>query len=108
LVVSYVWTCREFDLGGADVAWLSMIVAVVAALLMVSNFRYFSFKSLKVNDRVPFLWALALLGIFVLLAIDLPRHLLALLIVYVVSGPAYTIWNLRRSRSRREVGKGPP
>src|SRR5690606_27669840 len=31
LVVSYVWTCREFDLAGADVAWLSLGVATVAA-----------------------------------------------------------------------------
>lgn len=108
LMVSYVWTCRTFDLSGADVAWVSLAVAITAALLMVSNFRYYSFKTLKVNDRVPFLWALALLGIFVLLAIDLPRHLLLLTVVYVVSGPAYTIWTLRRNRQRRDVVRHPP
>jgi CDP-diacylglycerol--serine O-phosphatidyltransferase len=111
LMVSYVWTCREFELAGADVVWLSLAVTVAAGLLMVSNFRYFSFKTLKVNDRVPFIWALAGLGVFVLLAIDLPRHMLVLALVYVASGPIYTIWTLRRSRggrSRRDGAKGGP
>lgn len=107
LMVSYVWTCREFGLAGGDVVWLSLVIAIVAALLMVSNFRYYSFKTLKVSDRVPFLWTLALLGIFVLLAIDLPRHLLLLAAIYVVSGPVYTIWGLRRRRSRREIQPPP-
>ena len=107
LVVSYVWTCREFDLAGADVAWLSLGVATVAALLMVSNFRYYSFKTLKVNDRVPFFWALVLLGLFVLLAIDLPRHLLLLLLIYTASGPVYTLWGLRHRRHQREAARHP-
>lgn len=107
LMVSYVWTCSEFGLAGDDVAWLSLAVAVTAALLMVSNFRYYSFKTLKVNDRVPFLWALALLGVFVLLAIDLPRHLLLLTLAYVISGPIYTFWSLRRNRHRRDVARHP-
>lgn len=108
LVVSFVWTCREFELSGADVAWPALGLVTAAAVLMVSNFRYFSFKTLKVNDRVPFIWALALLGVFVLLAIDLPRHMFVLVAIYVVSGPVYTVWNLRRSRSRREHARHPP
>lgn len=108
LLVSYVWTCREFGLAGGDVVWLSLAVTMAAALLMVSNFRYYSFKTLKVNDRVPFFWALALLGVFVFLAIDLPRHLLLLLLVYTVSGPVYTLWGLRHRRSRREAARHPP
>ncbi len=109
LVVSFVWSCHTFELSGSDVVWLSLAVGMLAALLMVSNFRYYSFKTLKMNDRVPFLSALVLLGIFVFLVVDLPRHLFLLLAVYVVSGPAYTIWSLRRSRrSRREGGRPTP
>lgn len=109
LMVTYVWTCRTFGLDGGDVVWFSLAVAVTAGLLMVSNFRYYSFKTLAINDRVPFLWALALLGVFVLLAVDLPRHLFALLLVYVASGPIWTIWTLRRSRrQRREQAKPSP
>lgn len=109
LVVSFVWSCHTFDLSGPDVVWLALAIGSTAALLMVSNFRYYSFKTLKVNDRVPFLSALILLGIFVLLAIDLPRHLFLLLVVYVVSGPVYTIWSLRRSRrGRREASRPAP
>ncbi|MBX3727066.1 MAG: CDP-diacylglycerol--serine O-phosphatidyltransferase [Xanthomonadales bacterium] len=108
LVVSFVWTCREFELSGADVAWPALGVMTAAAVLMVSNFRYYSFKTLKVNDRVPFLWALALLGVFVLLAIDLPRHMFILVAIYVASGPIYTVWNLRRSRRSRREQLRPP
>jgi len=108
LVVTFVWTCHEFGLTGYDVTWLSLILIVTAGLLMVSNFRYYSFKTLKVGDRVPFLWALVPLGIIVLLAIDLPRHLFVMALLYVVSGPIWTLWNLRRNRLRRERSQTPP
>ena len=98
LVASFVWTCTEFGLAGSDLRYPAMGVTVVAALLMVSPVRYFSFKGGGPrNDRVPFLAMLVVLVVLVGIAIDPPLVLLAITAVYAVSGPAYAMYRrLRR------------
>lgn len=101
LCMAFVWSIEKFDLSGIDVQFMTPFVAVTAGLLMVSNFRYFSFKSWPTSDRVPFVWIPAALLIIVALAIDPPRVLLAIGVLYVVSGPIMTLWGLRRRREAR-------
>jgi len=76
---------------------------VVAGLLMVSNFRYFSFKSWPSSEQVPFVWIPAALLIIVALVIDPPRVLFAIGVLYLLSGPVMTLWGLRRSREKRAL-----
>jgi CDP-diacylglycerol---serine O-phosphatidyltransferase len=91
LLASLTWSCA--DLGFFDEK-LPVVMAVVAALLtagagtlMVSNFRYSSFKQVDLKRRVPFALILALvLGVGIVL-IDAPRFLLLIAIVYALLGP---------------------
>jgi CDP-diacylglycerol--serine O-phosphatidyltransferase len=75
----------------------------VTGLLMVSRFRYFSFKAAPKSERVPFAWILALLLILVLLAINPPCVLFAVAFVYALSGPILTLWGLRQRRALRHA-----
>ncbi len=102
LMMAFVWTLADSQYAGADVAPLALALTVIVGLLMVSRIRYYSFKSLPLADRVPFIWIPLVVGIFVLLAIDPPRVLLAIGVTYVLSGPILTLWGLRRRRPRRE------
>lgn len=101
--MSFVWTIEKFDLSGIDVQFFTPFVAVVAGLLMVSNFRYFSFKSWPSSEQVPFVWIPAALLIIVALVIDPPRVLFAIGVLYLLSGPVMTLWGLRRSREKRAL-----
>ncbi|MEZ5460950.1 CDP-diacylglycerol--serine O-phosphatidyltransferase [Dokdonella sp.] len=101
LCMSFVWTIEKFDMSGIDVQFISPVIAVVAGLLMVSNVRYFSFKSWPTSDRVPFIWIPAALLIIVALAVDPPRVLFGIAAAYVMSGPIMTLWGLRRWREQR-------
>ena len=70
LVAGHVWLCESGAAltGAANVA-VSMAVAVAAALLMVSNIRYHSFKNIDFLGRVRFLVVLAIVAVFVLVSI---------------------------------------
>jgi CDP-diacylglycerol---serine O-phosphatidyltransferase len=77
---------------------------VIVGLLMVSNFRYYSFKSLPMG-RVPFLWILIAVLVLVPFFVDPPRVLLGVFTLYLLSGPVVTLWGLamHRKRPRRSV-----
>ncbi|MBB3227316.1 CDP-diacylglycerol--serine O-phosphatidyltransferase [Luteibacter sp. Sphag1AF] len=100
LCMAFVWTMEKFGIPGPTVAFFTMPLAVVAGLLMVSNVRYYSFKAWPKGDRVPFVWLIAAVLVVVLLVIDTAPVLLAVGIIYVVSGPVMTLWG-RASRRRR-------
>ena len=101
LVAGTVWVCQEDGLpvGQPLGAYLMAAVTAGVGLLMVSNFRYFSPKMLKLKGRVPFVTLVAcVLGFSVLLA--QPSHvLLALAAAYAASGPVSYVW--RRWRGAR-------
>jgi CDP-diacylglycerol--serine O-phosphatidyltransferase len=98
LMMSFVWTFAEQGVDGRAIAPYALALTVVAAVLMVSRIRYWSFKSLPRSDRVPFLWVPILLGVFVLIAIDPPTMLLAVASLYLVSGPAQWLYGFARRR----------
>ena len=97
LMASFVWTMHDFGLSGTDYRYAAVGVTVSAALLMVSRIRYTSFKggSGPKADRVPFFALLIAVAALVALVIDPPRVLLAVAVLYALSGPV--LW-LRRRR----------
>lgn len=106
LMMAFIWTTSVLGYGGGQVTILALAVTVTAALLMVSRIRYTSFKSLPFAERVPFVTMLLAVGVFVALAIDPPRVLLAIVVLYALSGPVMAlIGRIRRSRVRSESGE---
>ncbi|MDN5924273.1 MAG: CDP-diacylglycerol--serine O-phosphatidyltransferase [Xanthomonadales bacterium] len=109
LCMAFVWSASDLGVTGAEVRFFTPILIVIAGLLMVSRVRYFSFKSLPVNDRVPFLWIIAAVLILAALAIKPAYVLLALGIIYVCSGPVLTLLGMRAARRRaRHRADHPP
>jgi CDP-diacylglycerol--serine O-phosphatidyltransferase len=104
LCMAFVWSMHKDGFDGAQLAFATPLLVVVAGLLMVSRVRYFSFKAWPQHDRVPFLWILSAALIIALLVIDPPHVLLATFGLYVLSGPVMTLVgrvHRRRRRSRR-------
>ena len=102
LVASFVWACVDQGLRGDELRYAALAVTVVAALLMVSRLRYFSFKAGGPrNDRVPFLTIVVVLATLVGIAVYPPGVLLAICGVYALSGPAYAVY--RRARRLPEA-----
>ena len=101
LMASFVWTCHDMGLAGADLRYGALAVTVVAGLLMVSRIRYSSFKGSGQGpraDRVPFVAIVMALVVLIALVLDPPRVLLAAAVLYALSGPAMWLWRRRRAR----------
>lgn len=102
IIAAMVWVWSD------DRPEWSTVVALVTAfsgLLMVSNFRYTSFKSLDFRGRVPFAFMLLVVLVFALLIIYQQLGILVLAVVYGLSAPV--IWVYRRVLVRRLVEKSP-
>lgn len=104
MVVGLVWWGHDGLWQRADVAWLAALATVAAGLLMVSNVRYNSFKDQDLKGKVPFFKILAVVAVFVLVAMDPPRVLFAIAFLYALSGPLLTLVLLRQRRAARHTG----
>ena len=98
LMVSFVWTCQEFDWSGEELRYAALALTVVAGLLMVSRIRYSSFKGSGTGpkaDRVPFFTLVIAVAVLIALWIAPAVTLLTATTLYALSGPF--LW-LRRRR----------
>jgi CDP-diacylglycerol--serine O-phosphatidyltransferase len=102
LAMSFVWIVQDLGWTGENVQFATPVLATVAGLLMVSRFRYYSFKSLPRSDKVPFIAIPVAVLILVALAVKPARVLFAITLLYALSGPVFTLWELRRKRARRK------
>lgn len=78
------------------------VVTVVTALLMVSNFEYYSPKLLNMKGRVPFVTLVFVVMGFSLLLLHPPTVLLVLFAGYALSGPVKYVWDKWNSETEIE------
>ena len=91
LVAGFVWSTYEIE----SILALSIAGAVltaVAGLLMVSNFKYPSFKEFDMRGRVLFIKILYIVMGFVIVTIDPPRILFLLAVGFGFSAPLIWAW----------------
>lgn len=102
IVASLVWAGAENSLPHLDakMGLVAAAITVMAGFLMVSNFRYYSFKELD-RSRVPFAVLLPVVLVIGIVAYDLPIGLFAVSLVYAASGPVAALWNRRKPASAR-------
>ncbi len=101
IIASGIWTGSDLGIDGSDVSWLAAVLTAGAGLLMVSNFRYYSFKQLNLQGRVPFLLTVLVMLGFAVVFIYPPLMLFLFALGYAVSGPVWTLVRLRQNRGRR-------
>lgn len=97
-----LWFCVENGYEPENIKYLVLLASITTGLLMVSNFRYSSFKEIDLKNKVPFIVTiLAMLVISFVMA--QPQRMLFLLAVgYAASGPIVTlVMRKRRLQSRK-------
>jgi CDP-diacylglycerol--serine O-phosphatidyltransferase len=101
LVAAFVWFSSELELAGLGGLALAFIITLTAGVLMVSRFRYYSFKEVNPGRRIPFTYLIGIVLIFILISLDPPSVFLVLFTVYASSGPIYWLWRKRAARPRQ-------
>ena len=95
VVAGMVWAFSDYGVDGSNVviAILAALITGLSGIMMISNFRYNSFKQLDFKGRVPFFFILVVVLCFAVIFTDPPRVLLFIFLVYAGSGPILSVMN---------------
>ena len=101
ILAGFIWICLEYGYDIEVFKYFALVLTISTGLLMVSNFRYSSFKEIDLKGKVPFVMAIAvMLGIAFVMA--QPQIMLFLFfLAYAISGPVVTLV----MRKRRWLGR---
>lgn len=104
-VTGFIWVASEFDLAGLPGLLLAFGVSILIGALMVSKFSYWSGKGLNVRGRIPWVYALFIPLIYVLVSLA-PISLLATFGAYALYAPLYWLWRklVRKKRVSSDGG----
>lgn len=81
------------------ISWLAAALTVFTGLLMVSNYKYYSFKELHFKGTVPYMVFLFTVVLLVVIAQNPHEVLLTICVLYAASGPVN--WVYRRQFDRK-------
>ena len=103
IVAGMVWV-GETHLGQDQaISMAAVVVTIWAGVLMVSNFRYYSFKGINWKGKVPFMALLLFVLIIVTVSTNPPLMLFAGFLIYSVSGIVMTLLQIRSRRAERKA-----
>lgn len=97
-----LWFCLENDYNPENIKYLILLTTFSTGLLMVSNFRYSSFKEIDFKNKVPFIVAILTMLIISFIMAQPQRMLFIISVAYALSGPIITlILRKKRLQSRK-------
>lgn len=106
VIASIVWVGSEYQINGHDFAVILAPITIISGLLMVSNFRYNSFKDVDWKGKVNFVVILLIVLVFVVIAASPAELLCAVFLLYACSGPFTTIRTVKKLKLEHVVGDG--
>ncbi|QOY93245.1 CDP-diacylglycerol--serine O-phosphatidyltransferase [Massilia sp. UMI-21] len=100
LVVGFIMMMTDPDINvrARQVDWVSWGLAVFAGLTMVSNVPFYSFKDVNFRKSVPFIVVFLIALALALLAIDPPKVLWPIFVIYGLSGYAVFAWRAAKGK----------
>ena len=87
VTVGFVWAADDMGWSGELLVIPAALITVGAAALMVTNFRFFSLKGIKLTERVPFRYIVFVVLILVLFSINPPLIFFLVFFAYALTGP---------------------
>lgn len=102
VLVGFVWVCVDMGLPGEQLKYIMLPLTIIVGLLMVSRFRYYSFKTIPFKEGVSFVWILLLVLIIVALAIKTEWVLFVVFGLYAISGVVMTLISIKNKRALRK------
>ncbi len=104
VVAGLVWVVDDLGYDPDALRWVAFGLTLFAGLTMVSNLRYYSFKTINLKKSVPFVALLMIVLLLALLVYQPPLVLFASFIAYAASGYVVSAWHWLRERRARAPG----
>ncbi len=106
LIAGIVWLGESIGIPDDKANLLiTLPVTVITGVLMVSNIRYHSFKQIDLKGKVPFVSILIVVLVFFLFSSNPPLILTSVAFCYACSGPAFTLFMIRKRRAARRFSE---
>ena len=104
LVAGFVWIVDDLGYNPDSLRWVAWVITLFAGLTMVSNLKYYSFKTINLKKSVPFVAIFVIVLILALLSYQPALVLFAAFVVYGLSGFAVSAWMMVRERRVHAAG----
>lgn len=102
LVAGFVWIIDDYNIDPAGLKWWAWAITFFAGVTMVSNVKYYSFKTFNLKKSVPFLAVLLIVLTIALVSYQPAVVLFAAIVAYGLSGYAGLVWMASKRRRRAE------
>ncbi len=89
IVVGLVWFSMAVGLTGEQMEYVALILTVYTALMMVSNVKFYSFKTINMNKQVKFFALIPVVVYSGFLLASPAKTLFLTMLIYGFSGPVY-------------------
>lgn len=96
LMIGMVWIFYDMDVSGEVMRVPAFLLTLLAGALMVSNFRYLTFKDIDFKSKVPFIGALLIVVALMAIAFDPPKILFSGFLIYTLSAPITFLFRFKR------------
>lgn len=106
VVASFVWIGERYSLEWNHYPLISTILIVLVGVSMVSNIKFYSFKTFKLEGRISFPQAAIPIILIALLFMEPPLVLFVVFFAYALHGPVWSVIRLQRKRSKRNQHAG--
>jgi len=103
VLAGLIWFSEDNGLDGSDMWAVGALLAASMGALMVSNVRYYSFKEVDFKNRVPFFTLIMMVLLFVVVSSHPPSVLFFGFLLYAISGPVLTLYQIRQRRRQRKL-----
>ena len=97
-----LWMSLEYGYPVESIKYFALVLTISTGLLMVSNFRYSSFKEIDFKGRVPFFVAIIVMLSIAFVVSQAESVLFVLFLGYAISGPVITLLLLRQKRKNKK------
>jgi CDP-diacylglycerol--serine O-phosphatidyltransferase len=105
IIAGGLWMSIEYGYSTDSIKYIASILTISTGLLMVSNFRYYSFKEIDLKGRVPFVVAISVMVTTGFIMSQAQSALFVLFLGYAISGPVLTLSMLRNKRKNRKMSE---
>ncbi len=105
LVAGLVWVGVDYDIDGNEYGIVVALVTGISGLLMVSNFKYNSFKTIDLHGKVPFVAILIIMLVFIVVATAPSLVLFIVFSLYAVAGPVNTFRTVEKVTLEDVIGE---
>lgn len=102
LVAGFIWIVDDYGLDPGSVRWVAWGVTLFAGITMVTNLKFYSFKTINLRRSVPFVVVLFVVAAIALLSYQPPVVLFAAFVAYGLSGYVWSAWDRFRPRPEAE------